>query len=268
MITTYVRHIPADFSSKCANCSQEVTPGMLIYWHGRKFSGYKAANELGNVTHEGCFWDSKNGPAPHLSWRQLVALKDAVNSHRLPDDIKVQRLMGAVRLALSRRQDEMYRQDQDAGLRMGPDLLEGYRMTLKAIRLQADPFWHPVEMNGQPWTNPEKAPPTEERTTFTPQEWQERRESWVRLKPGADLDRLTPAQIALQEQFASDGFMVKGFTVMPVKVGSTNGPGQLWVRPADDPDGWKLVSARQVFMTESEANEDARNWRPRAVGGH
>lgn len=160
MIKTYVRLMPAAYHDHCANCSQEYIPGDMIYWHGRFAKG----TQLSRASHQGCFWDDiKNGPAPHLTWEQLTALDGALSGFALPDAQNVRRLLGAVRTALGRRAESFYKGDKDAGLRMGPDLLEGYRVVLKAIGKTKETFWHPVESGGLvKWVNPDKKP-TEQR---------------------------------------------------------------------------------------------------------
>ncbi|MDB4894560.1 MAG: hypothetical protein JWN15_822 [Firmicutes bacterium] len=157
MITSYVRHMPAEYHDDCHNCGQQYIEGEMIYWHGRIIH----ARHLAAASHEGCFWDSlKNGPAPHLTWWQVVAIDSAIHGKILPpNDEWVRRFVGAVSTNITRRPREMFKGDADAGLRMGPGLLEGYRHVLKALGLHKDPIWHPVEANGcTKWVNPDRAP--------------------------------------------------------------------------------------------------------------
>lgn len=187
IINHHVRHIPeAQFTSKCAVCDDTCAAGEPIYWHG---SGM-AARELGRNSHDGCYWDDKRqgGPAPHLTWGQVEALHLATAGgfqHPADSDAKrkVQRLLGAVAkdVSLKRRKLVPARSDQDAALRLGPDLLEGYRIVIKAMGHARDQFWYPVEANGATrWTNPAKVT-TEERPRITDDELNARRDERIHL---------------------------------------------------------------------------------------
>lgn len=269
MITTYVRLIQADRHSDCANCGQKVVPGDWIYWHGRTAAQMSGAETFSPNTHQGCFWDEKkHGPAPHLTWDQITAINNAVIAQRFPeDDTSIRRFLGAVTVALARRV-HLPDKDHDAGLRMGPDLLEGYRRVLKAMGRQHDPFWRPVEINGATlWKNPEKATPTSEvpRAPVTPEELEERRNQRITesiRRKGLTAPTLTDDQVRMMEQFADDGFHVVGARVIPVRVGSTVGM-KLWIRNMPENSPWTLVESRQVFLDQAEAEEDAANWQDR-----
>jgi hypothetical protein len=160
MISSYVKRLPAQFHTTCANCGHDCIPGDVIYWHGRGMD----QRQLGSNTHEGCFWNAQaNGPAPHLTWEQITAISNAIAHVKLPtDDDHVRRFLGSVRVAIGRRKYQVNRLAHHAGLRMGPDLLDGYYKVLNAAGLIGSTWWQPKEANGvTAWVDPCNAPKVE-----------------------------------------------------------------------------------------------------------
>lgn len=147
----------AAHASGCDVCKQTVRPETMIWLLTR---GY--GRTPGRSAHQGCVWEQNpvNGPAPHLTWEQLDALPKAIQRLTLPDDIWVDRLIGAVRGKLAERLP-IGRRNADAALALGPDLLTAYWQVITRLETSghiARAWWQPVQANGQKWVDPAERP--------------------------------------------------------------------------------------------------------------
>jgi len=85
----------------------------------------------------------------------------------------VTRLLGAL-VQARRRKEKLFLADRDPALRLGVDLLDGYRVLIRNLGSPRDEVWIPRQPNGvTPWADPGRAAELRQ---------QARREEWLRLR--------------------------------------------------------------------------------------
>lgn len=221
--------------SRCHTCGQMIRPGVdeLIVLQGR---GYRYLP--GIESHDGCIWDDRQGPTPFLTWGQVVSIRLAVRGHNLPADVRVDRFLGAVETAFSRRNTSMYREERDAALALGPDLLAGFEAVLTAMGKLTDRVWQPVLSNGAtPWEG-----------------WQHSRQ--LQIQP-ARQEEPTPT-IPTQ-------WWVRGTRIVRVEVKEGSTVGQFIEVRRVGQQAWEYAHLRQLHKSLELAQADVQRYQARSA---